>query len=284
MTDIFGDAGHASIFQPYDYCGLHDVEVGFRLSTNDSFELCAVGPNAIFGNNPCYVTRDAHIDSDILLSRRATERCVNLDVREYTSATFCASLKTNTTLESLYLGGCFITDIRVLADALRTNTTLKYLSINNNPIEDITPLWHAMRVNKSLVFLDASALSSPMDMPAIADMIADNTTLETLILRKNRIADIEALGPAIKNSTIKHLFLSENDITCIGPEFIAGLMVNTALTLLVLSDNSIAETGILERALDTNRSLTHVYICRTFNNDMKTAANGRIIFTTGGWR
>ena len=83
-------------------------------------------------------------------------------------------LKTNNTLEYLYLNNNYITDVQSIGDALKTNNTLEKLDLHNNEITD-------------------SGIQS------IIDGLKSNNTLEWLELRDNKLGDdmksqLDAIG------------------------------------------------------------------------------------------
>lgn len=81
----------------------------------------------------------------------------------------------------------------------------------------------------------------------LADALRNNTTLEMLDLRNNRVSDLGAhsLVLSITTSTLKSLNLESNGITEEGAQYLAEMLkAHRFLTELYLSKNQIGDRGV----------------------------------------
>ena len=148
-------------------------------------------------------------------------------------------LKINTSLEDIDIGENSIEadGVKMLADALMSNTSLKMLDLSNNIInhEGVIALSNVLKSNTSLRYLGLRACLMGMDDSAheFSEALKINTTLETLDLRENYLADddVQALSEALKiNTTLEALYLNENEITALGKKAIKeALSINYTL-------------------------------------------------------
>jgi hypothetical protein len=164
-----------------------------------------------------------------------------------------------------------------------TNKTLKRLSLSDNMIKNTAPLWHALRTNDSLISLDVSFNPSTIDMQALADMLAVNTSLETLVLDGVDIASVDALGPALaKNRALKSLLIRHGRITSLDA-LAAGLTPNTALCMLDLSANRIEDVSPFGAMLASNTALENLYLRGNRIRDIGALCAGLQFNTTLKW-
>jgi Leucine Rich repeat len=181
------------------------------------------------------------------------------------------ALRNNATLTSLRLESQCIGDegaesmLRCLAES---NTTLTSLDL------DIAgPTLHAIREvidanTAGIRFLDTKSV---LDLTSrdiwtrhaklIANELSSNSTVTTLILSKNNIADggsVEIGGMLAKNRTLMEIELDDNGIGEVGSSAIAkALCENTVVTKLSLNGNVIGLTGAAAFAemLQTNATV-----------------------------
>lgn len=187
------------------------------------------------------------------------------------------ALKHNTTLSTLDLAHVPFCQ---LSDALRVNNTLSCLRLGKSQIRspsDAQLFFASLMDNKTLKELDLNQPLTRFKVPP--EFLASNTTLTHLNLTSSLSVDLSALDSFFKaltvNSTLTCLKLGNveimhsnrnrskmGDSECVLVS--ETLKVNTTLTDLDLSDNSIGEVGIqcIMEALKVNTSLKLLNLTR----------------------
>lgn len=173
------------------------------------------------------------------------------------------SLKTNTTLTNLDLGGNKIGSVTFfcLSELLKTNATLTTLNLEGTDLYDFGSkcLSLALRTNGTLTSLDLRGTS--INAQALSEGLKVNAALTSLDLASNRIGDsgAKALSDVLLvNATLTTLDLGWNGIGADGAQYICeALARNNALTSLDFSWNEIGGAGalFLSEALQSNRAL-----------------------------
>ncbi|XP_068723040.1 protein NLRC3-like isoform X2 [Montipora capricornis] len=183
----------------------------------------------------------------------------------------CEILKVNTSLTTLELTGCLISDAvaESLCEALKVNTCLSTLNLSWTIIDaaGVESLSEALKVNTCLTTLDLryNKIGSA-GAESLGEALKVNTCLTTLDLSENRVgaAGAESLGEALKvNTCLTTLDLTLNVIGTAGAEAISEtLKVNTCLTTLYLKHNEIGTAGAksLFEALKVNTCLTTLHL------------------------
>jgi Ran GTPase-activating protein (RanGAP) involved in mRNA processing and transport len=155
-------------------------------------------------------------------------------------------LKINKTLKIINLSNNEITNdnVIILADALKENETLTHLNIGINKIgaKGVIEIADAIRKNKktAIKYLDMTKMGiRSFGIPgtrAITEMIKNNSSLKTLILRMNSISygESELLSQVLENNeTLTSLDLSENSIDFL--KISKALITNKTLSSLNIS-------------------------------------------------
>jgi len=181
------------------------------------------------------------------------------DIGETGAIRLAQTLSTNTSLKVLSLKDNKIGkkgSLRI-AKAFRTNSTLEVLDLGNTDLDTgaVIELSENLRSCASLKELD---LSSPARVRKHSDvlfqhlgkMLAINTTLQRLTLRKVGMGDDEAeilVSYLAENDTLQSLDLSRNRIGHVGAAAIARLLVKQQ------SDENQKQRGIQNLDLTANR-------------------------------
>ena len=141
---------------------------------------------------------------------------------------------------------------------LKTLTELEELRLSNQKIDDLTPLANLTKLKVLFLYRNRVTDLSPL---------AALTSLEVLIVTPRTILDAsptelegDALSPLANLTALKHLYLSDNNITDFSP--LAGL---PNLTFLQANDNNIG-------SLDSMSGLTALEILRLENNAISNLA------------
>ena len=97
-------------------------------------------------------------------------------------------LKTNNTLQVLYLSNNNIIDVQSIGEAIKTNNTLTRLRLNNNNITDVQSIGEGLKTNNTLteLFLGNNNIT---DVQSIGDGLKTNKTLWYLLLHDNQLSD-----------------------------------------------------------------------------------------------
>lgn len=144
--------------------------------------------------------------------------CINGPSREMGIIDFATSLELNTTLESLSLCGCKITNQagEALGNALTLNKTLKKLELSGSiSLAGILALAKALKENEALMIVSLNfGIITDEAAVALADVIKSNTRLNELDFNHNEFTD-EAkslLAQALKlNVTLIKLEINNYD-------------------------------------------------------------------------
>lgn len=174
------------------------------------------------------------------------------------------ALKTNTTLDALYITGCYIGPdaAQTIAEALQSNTTLTRLALGYN-------------------YIGAKGAS------ALAKLLASNTSLSWLNLWSNNMGDegVAALADALKaNNTLTGIILNENNIWSAGATALAeSLRTNAALVSLDLEGNRIDDAGAktLIEAISTNPKFVRLNLARNRLSPEATHGLAEIVISGG---
>jgi Ran GTPase-activating protein (RanGAP) involved in mRNA processing and transport len=182
------------------------------------------------------------------------------------AAALADALKTNTTLDTLFLGYCMIGDegaMLILEALMEWNTTLAYFGMYNGLLH---PVYHISEDILSAIYdvIDTNRFGirllgapSQLDLSCkdinatraklVAKELATNSSVTSLVLSKNDIGDEGSvdIGEALtKNSTLALIDLEDNGIGDTGSSSIAAaLLENTTLTKVFLNGNSIGPGG-----------------------------------------
>lgn len=167
------------------------------------------------------------------------------------------ALAKNRSLTCLGLDACSITDegIRCLAGALDRNATLQILTLSHNAIgfEGASALAEALRSSACrLRRLEVAHVGLRRELAAeFLSGVADNSSLEALVLRDNPLGDegLEEVAIALqRNTTLRELDLSRCGFRLVGTQSLfAALRVRRSLPSLDLSGNDLGQhVGAIE--------------------------------------
>jgi NLR family CARD domain-containing protein 3 len=152
----------------------------------------------------------------------------------------------------------------------QNDQSLTELDLTNEPMtrESILELTVNLTRNTALqyLWLENVNLAENSLMVALANALAENTTLKSLSLARNGIGDIGAAALAEglrRNQSLSALSLWGNQISDHGiSAFAAMLTQNRSLTVIWLSQNAISDRGVhaLVAALRSNPVMTKLYV------------------------
>ena len=163
------------------------------------------------------------------------------------------SLKHNHSLLKINLGNCGISEkgSKAIGDALMVNTFLQVLDLHDNPISaGVVHIADSLTHNHSLLEIDLSNCGlTETETESFAIRLKENNSLQTLILRRNRLSTGAAIH--IAEALRFRNCLKVLDISCSNWVFndqslkplASALEMNSSLEELNLSDNS-AVTGV----------------------------------------
>jgi NLR family CARD domain-containing protein 3 len=152
----------------------------------------------------------------------------------------------------------------------QNDQSLTELDLTNEPMtrESILELTVNLTRNTALqyLWLENVNLADNSLMAALANALADNTTLKSLSLARNGIGDIGivALAEALRhNQSLSALSLWGNQISDQGIFAFAEMLTqNRSLTVIWLSQNAISDRGVhaLAAALRSNPIIAKLYV------------------------
>ncbi len=192
--------------------------------------------------------------------------------------TLAEALKINSSLTSLEVHdidadedyGREIKEFRLLFDALKFNSTLSSLRLGNNSFgeEGHAKLWEMLKINSSLTSVQFSDIFCPINVNGVSEMLAVNTSLNSLTLGKldgddepfdhqNQMQG-EQLEIVMKgltnNSTLQSLVISDLDVDDQAARSVAQMLrANSSLTDLKLLDWSVFSMSGLTEILESLR-------------------------------
>jgi Ran GTPase-activating protein (RanGAP) involved in mRNA processing and transport len=200
------------------------------------------------------------------------------NVGDLGAAALAKALRQNTTLQSLLADGgrpCDVGAKSILMALTESNTTLTEIqwpssaNASLSAMDDISAITGIVRANKAV-----SRLRTPIPTQSlmcfridqkrailVAETLADNTALTTLVLNTNCLGGTGSAVIAkalLKNRTLERIEIVDNFIGDVGASgMAAALKVNTVLTKVSLTDNEIGLEGAvaLASALKLNSSL-----------------------------
>lgn len=141
-------------------------------------------------------------------------------------------------------------NIKTIMNSLHHNTNLIKFSIwqPNITCDDVASATLMLKHNTTLKCLSFDTIFGDTQMKLFADMLYDNTSLESVKLPGNRIKDISILVNSLKhNTSLKNLDLRRNNIGIAGALMLADLLlINPRLEKLNVSDCGICIGGVIE--------------------------------------
>ena len=158
------------------------------------------------------------------------------DVDDWECADFCASLQTNSSLQSLCLKE------NLIGDAEALNSVQPDLETGGEALASM------LRSNKHVTYLDVSWNKIRRDSAQdLAQALAENETLTTLNVAHNAFCDLpgQYLGISLaSNNTLQRLDLSYNSLSPQAAIVIAAAFAtNTTLHYLSVAGNPLGRTG-----------------------------------------
>ena len=179
-------------------------------------------------------------------------------------AHIATALQTNTTtMTTLNISNCSISDVGAESLASFVNISLQYLNICNNEIGDngIANIATALQTNTTMRTLNISNCSiSDEGAESLARALAVNRSLQELDISSNKIGNngMANIATALQtNTTMTTLNISDCSISNVGAESGRALAVNRSLQELDISSNEIGDNGIahIATALQTNTTM-----------------------------
>ena len=191
-------------------------------------------------------------------------------INEQVADDLAAGIKTNSSLEKLWLGGnCLGSSIVLVLNALKEISTLTELNLNDNKSRGellVPALSSTLEKNKLLKILQLrdSGLNEN-GVIVIAQSLCNHTKLKFLNLQNNNINEkvAEALASVISsNNGLEELYLGNNQLQLGVIQIARGLNNISSLKVLDLSNNNITEQAAdeLAAAIRINKSLEKIWL------------------------
>jgi Ran GTPase-activating protein (RanGAP) involved in mRNA processing and transport len=252
--------------------------LGESLKENDSLSILNLGSNQQFIS----AVGLASFADGLKINKGLTKLWLNAcSVDDEGAATLADALKRNATLSRLDLGMNLIGDegaLSLLNALTECNVTVAELNLDGNNVPDATLADIAQITIANQAGIRLLYAKSVLDLSfrgidnakakQVAKELAGSTTLTTLLLSKNDIADDGSvdIGKALlKNSTLESIEFDDNSISDAGSSAVAqSLCENTVLTRLFFNGNCIGLAGAttLAEMLHVNTSLQELGLGR----------------------